>query len=56
MKTIQIDEQMMQVGERAGQEEYENFVREGIVQWHKERAERKDKEAGQPIESESADK
>ena len=56
MKTIQIDEQMRQVGERAGQKAYEKFKQEGIAQWHKERVEQKDKEAGQPTESESANK
>jgi hypothetical protein len=46
MKTITIDEQMTQVGERAGQEEYEKFVQMGIAQWHKERAEQqRDREA-----------
>ena len=43
MKTIQIDEQMMQVGERAGQEAYDRFVQEGIAHWHKERAEKERK-------------
>ncbi|MDR0327770.1 MAG: hypothetical protein LBI05_05695 [Planctomycetaceae bacterium] len=51
MKTIAIDEQMEQVGERAGHEEYEKFVQMGIAQWHKERAERKDKETEKPAES-----
>ena len=39
MKTIQIDEQMRQVGERAGQEAYERFKQEGNAQWHKEQGE-----------------
>ena len=50
MKTIPIipiDEQMGQIIDRADREEYEKFVQAGIAQWHKERAERKDKEAEQ---------
>jgi len=36
MKTIPIDEQMRQSGERAGQKAYNAFVQQGIDQWHKE--------------------
>jgi len=53
MQTIPIDQQMMQVGERAGQEAHERFVREGIAHWHKEQArkERKDRAIEQPVET-----
>jgi hypothetical protein len=39
MKTLPIDEQMRQSGERAMQEEYRKFVQRGIDQWHEERGE-----------------
>jgi len=51
MQTIQIDEQMRQAGERAGQKAYERFKKEGIAQWHKERAEQEDREAEKSAES-----
>jgi len=40
MKTIQIDEQMLQVGERAGKAEYDKFIQDGIASWHKERTQK----------------
>ena len=36
MKTIPIDEQMRQSGERAMKEAHEKFVQRGIDQWRKE--------------------
>ena len=47
MKTLQIDERMLQVGERAGQAAYEKFKQEGIALWHKKRAEEQERD-GRP--------
>ena len=46
MKTLQIDERMLQVGERAGQAAYEKFKQEGVALWHKKRAEEKEQADG----------
>ena len=53
MKTIPIDEQMVQVGERAGREASERFVQEGIDRWHRQREakERRDEEAETSVDS-----
>ena len=45
--TIPIDEEMLRIGERDMEEEYEKFVQAGIAQWHKERAEQNDRETEQ---------
>ena len=39
--TVPIDEEMMRMGERDMQEDYEKFVQAGIAQYLKERAEQK---------------